>query len=250
MPSGAFEAQLVSARTLAPSVRELTFERTDGAPMAFEPGQWINLVWSGEGSELKRAYSIASAPSGTPRFELAVTRVEGGPGSTRLHAMREGERIRCVGPSGFFARRADDPTPAVFVATGTGLTPLRSMIAAALGVGSKAPMRLVFGVRHEADVLYRDELARWERDHGVRVHVVLSQPNPGWNGLSGWVQHHLVALAPELRGPDAVLWVCGLDRMVSAVRALAKDELGLDRKRIKHERYDAAAATASPAASV
>ncbi len=239
MPSEAFDARLVSARLLSPSVRELVFERVGGSPLAFRPGQWVNVVWPEVGSGLKRAYSIASAPDGGGRFTLAVTRVVGGPGSERLHAMLEGQTARIVGPSGLFTREADDPRPAVFVCTGTGLTPLLSMIRAAFAHGSTAPMRLVFGVRHEDDILYRRELEQLaERHPHFALHVTLSQPGASWTGASGYVQDHLRHVAPELREEQAHLYVCGLERMVSAVRALAKDELGLDRKRIHHEKYD------------
>src|SRR5580704_3417477 len=105
-PAQTFEARLVRARALAPNVRDLAFERVDGRPMTFVPGQWVSaLLGSVDGaSEMKRSYSIASAPDGSPRFEIAVTRVQGGPGSTRLHALEPGAVLRFVGPQGFFTR--------------------------------------------------------------------------------------------------------------------------------------------------
>ena len=39
-----FEARVVGGRALSPGVREIGFERTDGQPMLFEPGQWLNLI--------------------------------------------------------------------------------------------------------------------------------------------------------------------------------------------------------------
>jgi CDP-4-dehydro-6-deoxyglucose reductase len=226
MPSEAFEARLVSGRMLSPSVRELVFERCDDRPLSFRPGQWVNVVWPEVPGGLKRAYSIASAPDDSGRFVLAVTRVANGPGSERLHALREGETVRVVGPSGLFTREAHDPRPAVFVGTGTGVTPLLSMVRAAIGAGSHAPLRMLFGFRHEADVLYRDELeALAARAPNVSLHVTLSSPPPGYEGLRGYVQAHLAQVAPELapelapasgtNGPSpsdpAHLYVCGLE---------------------------------------
>ena len=49
------------------------------------------------GGEIRRAYSIASAPDGTPRFELAVTEVTGGPGSGYLCGLGPGATLRAVG---------------------------------------------------------------------------------------------------------------------------------------------------------
>lgn len=238
-----FDARLIATRHLSPNVRELVFERADGKPMEFLPGQWVNLLLSLPAGEMKRAYSIASHPDGSPRFELAVTRVVGGPGSEHLHAIPEGTIVKAVGPQGFFTRGPNDLAPALFVATGTGITPLRSMIKAALAAASRAPLWLLFGARHEADILYRAELSAFARENpGLRYEITLSQPGPAWQGRRGYVQLHVPELFAELKtkaspeGPH--VFICGLDRMVKVVRDLARGELGVDRKLVHQERYD------------
>ena len=222
-----FQVRLDNARMLSPSVRELVFSRHDGQLVDFIPGQWVNLMLPHEGGELKRAYSIASAPRGSSSFEIAVTRVAGGPGSEILHHLETGAELRAVGPSGLFTRDAADLSPALFVGTGTGVTPLRSMIEAALASGSTAPLWLLFGVRHESEILPT-----------VRVFVTLSRPGEGWAGRTGYVQTHLPAIWAELARPDGHVYVCGLERMVKAVRDIARKELGVDRKHVHQERYD------------
>jgi ferredoxin-NADP reductase len=238
-PSEPFDARVVAARRLAPAVRELVLEREDGRAFVFDPGQWVNLVLPVPGGEIKRAYSIASAPEeGSPRFEIAVTYVVGGPGSHYLHELPPGARLRAIGPQGLFTRAAAEDTPSLFVGTGTGVTPLRSMIRAALAAGGRAPLALLFGARHEDDILYRDELAALAREHPrFRYDVTLSQPGAGWAGRRGYVQVHLAELlAGAGEGPH--VYVCGLDRMVSAVRGILRNELGVDRRRVHTERYD------------
>jgi ferredoxin-NADP reductase len=192
--------------------------------------------------EIRRAYSIASAPSGTPRFELAVTEVTGGPGSGYLCGLGPGARLHAVGPQGFFTRSAHDPNPALFVATGTGVTPIRSMINAALAAGSTAPMWLLLGVRHPEDLLYRAELEALASSHpNVRLFFTLSQGGPEWSRRRGYVQTHIPELWAELtsssRG-EPHLYVCGLERMITAVRQLVRKEMGVPRERVHSERYD------------
>ncbi len=244
IPSEPFESRLVAARRLAPSVRELVFERADGKPFHFSPGQWVNLVFPLPGGEIKRAYSIASPPAeGGRRFEIAVTRVTGGPGSGYLHEIEEGATLRAVGPQGLFTRTPGEGVPSLFVGTGTGVTPLRSMIAAAIAAGAREPLWLLFGARHEEDVLYRDELEALARRHpNVRYEITLSRPAASWTDRRGYVQAHLPEMLGALRdaaGPSPPhVYVCGLDRMVSSVRELLRGDLGLDRKRIHAERYD------------
>src|SRR5580704_13689975 len=157
-PPPTFDARLVSARTLSPSVRELAFERADGQPFAFEPGQWVSFVLPVGQDELRRSYSIASAPDGSARFEVTVTHVVGGPGSSILHAMQPGAKVTVIGPQGFFTRPLASASPSLFVATGTGITPFRSMLRAAIAAGDRAPIWLLLGVRREADRLYADEM--------------------------------------------------------------------------------------------
>jgi ferredoxin-NADP reductase len=242
VPAERFEARVVAARRLSPAVRELVFERADNKPFAFDPGQWVNLVLPLPAGEIKRAYSIASPPAPDDRrFEIAVTRVAGGAGSEYLHDLSEGATVRAIGPHGLFTRRPDDGAPSIFVGTGTGVTPLRSMLLAALARGAHEPLWLLFGARHEEDMIYRRELLDLVAKHpNARYEVTLSRPGVAWEGRSGYVQAHLAELCAALRGaaPGAHAYVCGLDRMVSAVRELLRTELGFDRKHVHTERYD------------
>ena len=234
-----FEARLISTRALSPGVKELVFERTDGRPLDFLPGQWVNVLIPHEGEELKRAYSIASAPNGTNRFELAITRVEGGRASRALHHVEVGDSLRAIGPSGLFTRAASDPGSGLFVGTGTGITPFRSMIRAAIDSGSRAKLWLLLGVRREEDILYRDELEELAaRSPSFQLFVTLSRPGPTWTGRRGYVQEHVPELWQGLGDPTGQVFIYGLDRMVKSVRDLARGDLAIGRKQVQQERYD------------
>jgi CDP-4-dehydro-6-deoxyglucose reductase, E3 len=243
----AFEARLVDGRALAPGVRALTFERTDGRPMAFDPGQWVNVLLpapvSAEGTNgTKRSYSIASAPDGSPHFEIAVTRVEGGPCSTWLHGVEPGIVLAFSGPQGFFTRPPSGGAPSLMVATGTGLTPMRSMLRAAVAAGARAPIHVLLGVRREKDVIYGDELEALAREHSfIRFEATLSQPGDAWPGRRGYVQTHVRELWSALvAASDATphVYVCGLQRMVGSVRDMLRKDMGLAREQVHTERYD------------
>jgi len=245
-PPPTFDVRLARARMLSPNVRELGFERVGSTdPFAFQAGQWVSLVLPLAEGEARRAYSIASPPDDTPGFEVAVTRVEGGPGSMFLHDLPVGATVRAIGPQGFFTRPRGAGHPSLFVGTGTGVTPLRSMIRDALSSGDQSPLRLLFGVRHEVDRLYHDELEALVAQHpNFRVFYSLSQPAADWTGLRGYVQTHAESLWRELAATGARMnraphvYVCGLERMVGAVRDLLRKQLGVDRKQVHSERYD------------
>ncbi len=233
-----FDARVTASRALSPSVREIRFARADGASFDFEPGQWVSLLLQGPEGELRRAYSIASPPRGDSSFDIAVTRVENGTGSNLLHALSVGDVVRVIGPQGFFTR-PKPPPPALLIGTGTGLAPLRSMLHAD---ESGVPLWLLFGARTEADLLYRDELAGVAAARpNVQVHETLSRASDAWTGRRGYVQAHArelyEALARESASPPHV-YICGLERMVGAVRALFRTEMGLARQLVHSERYD------------
>ena len=252
----AFEVRVVGGRALSPGVREIAFERADGLPMAFEPGQWVNLILpapppspQGDGLAqplaLKRSYSIASAPGPSPRFDIAVTRVQGGPGSTYLHEVPAGTALQCIGPQGFFTRPASFALPSLFIATGTGVTPMRSMLQAAVAAAQTAlevPIWLLFGVRREVDVLYAAEMQAIAREHpAVRFLPTLSQAGSDWTGRRGYVQAHVKELWVQLAALGAGLphaYICGLERMVGSVREILRTDLGLPRQQVHSERYD------------
>jgi ferredoxin-NADP reductase len=237
-----FEIEVVTSEMLAPSVRRLVFARTDGRPLAFQAGQWLNLVLPLPSGDIRRAYSIASAPNETPRFELAVTEVTGGPGSTYLASLAPGAKLRAIGPQGFFTREPLDPAPALLVATGTGVTPIYSMMQNATAAGSKTPLWLLLGVRRTADLLYRPELEALAAENpAISLHFTLSQGEPAWTGRRGYVQTHIPELWEKLGAlghGEPHLYVCGLERMVSAVRDLVRKQMGVPRQRVHSERYD------------
>lgn len=227
------------AEMLSTNVRGLTLACRDGAPLEYVPGQWVNLEVGVGGQRDKRAYSIASAPNPQEpaSFEIAVTRVDEGLVSRALHEVPEGTVLSMDGPHGFFTREGQQHAPAWFVGTGTGVCPLRAMIQAELAAGDGPPLGLLFGVRNEAEILYREEFEALAAKHPrFQFEVTLSRPSESWSGARGYVQSQLARLL-DLRAKPHV-YICGLSEMVGAVRKVLKEELGYDRRSIHSERYD------------
>lgn len=228
--------ELERARMLSPTVRELILVTADRAPFDYLAGQWLKLYLPGG---IDRDYSIASAPDPAAPFRVAltVTLVDGGPGSAYLHRIDEGTRLEVLGPSGLFIREARHlDVPAVYIGTGTGLAPLKAMLEEELRSNAGHAQLLLFGCRTESDIPYREELESLVRAHErFRFEVTLSRCDASWQGRRGWVQHHLRELAPMV---PAHFYVCGLSKMVAAVRTTLKEELRIDRRFVHSERYD------------
>jgi ferredoxin-NADP reductase len=209
------------------------------ARFGFVPGQWLSVkATTPDGEEIMRAYSIASPPSENGRFAFCLNRVQDGFMSNYLCSLDEGAKIEFRGPFGDFILRPP-LRDTVFVATGTGIAPFRSMLHWLLADGERPKGRqlwLLFGARHERDIYYREEFEDLAARH-ANFHFLptLSRPAAEWKGLRGYVQEHL----PEAAGTrtDMHAYICGLDKMVKANRELLKS-LGWDRTAIRYEKYD------------
>lgn len=226
---------------LSPSVRSLVFHTADGSPVGHAAGQYLDLIVpTARGLPFKRSYSIASAPDPArpERFEVAVTRVEGGPTSEALHALEPGGAVEIEGPFGAFVRRsAERAHAALYVATGTGLAPLRAMLAEDVGAPEGPPLVLLFGCRRPHDLLWADELHEWRRTCPRFVlHVTLSRAPAEWTGLVGYVQRHARGIASAIPGAHA--YVCGLSAMVDDVVRLLERDADFSRERLHYEVYD------------
>ncbi len=200
----------------------------------FVPGQFVSLTDEVGGIKVTRAYSLASAPNRN-RFELCLNRVNLGRFSPHLFALRPGRCVPMTGPFGSFRLR-DPVSDSVFVATGTGIAPFRSMLSDAAAWRAGKQFTLILGVRYEDGILYEEEFRAMERAHsGFRFWPVVSRPGPAWKGRTGHVQAHV----PEAVGSrrDLDVYICGLRRMVDEVRALLK-QIGFDPKRLIYEKYD------------
>lgn len=238
-----FQATLVSTRDVTPRVKELLFERADGKPFSFRSGQWVSLVLpvlDAKGRPVRRSYSIASVPGPGARFELVVTKVDGGVGSTWLHDAPVGTTLEVKGPQGLFTRELE-AGPSLFVATGTGVAPFRGMIHDALAAGRKDPLWVLFGVRSLQDALYREEFEALAKDHPhLRFMLSMSRPDEAWQGKRGYVQTHVLPLWQELCASGATphAYVCGVRKMLLEVRDVLKTQGGAERQRLHLESYD------------
>lgn len=228
------KARLLEFTDIADEVRHFVFEVYEKDALDFVPGQFISFSAAIDEKKITRAYSIASPPQGN-LFELCLNRVEDGKLSPVLFDLQVGGEIDFQGPLGYFVLRhpAND---SIMIATGTGIAPFRSMIKAHLGAHPQQQFTLIFGIRYERNIMYRDEFEMLAADHpNFHFWPTLSRPESHWTGRTGHVQPHMLEAIGERRDVD--VYICGMKLMVDDVRARLK-ELGFDRKRIIFEKYD------------
>jgi ferredoxin-NADP reductase len=184
--------------------------------------------------KITRAYSIASPPGGN-RFELCLNRVKEGVFSPRLFEIAPGDAIPIKGPTGYFVIRRPQ-NDMIMMASGTGIAPFRSMISHWLATSGSTRCTLIFGVRYEETILYKEEWERLAAAHSnFHFWPTLSRPHDLWKGRFGHVQAHLEAALEQHLAPD--IYICGLRAMVDDVRTGLKMR-GIPRERIIYEKYD------------
>jgi len=228
------QARLIESVEIAHDVRHFLFEVPGTERLDFIPGQFVSLMGEVNGKKITRAYSIASAPNGTSRFELCLNRLQEGIFSPYLFALKPGDAVDMRLPLGMFVLRKP-PRESVLIATGTGIAPFRSILHAHVNE-TWPPFTLLFGVRYESHLMYRAEFEEMARKFPLfRFMPVLSRPDANWSGRTGHVQAHLAEAIGDRRDLDVFL--CGMKAMVDDVRNILK-ETGFDRKQILFEKYD------------
>lgn len=245
-----FPLKLVSRRMLAPSIAHLGFVRSDGQPLDFVPGQFIQVHFHyGDGTATRRSYSLATihdhALGPGEAVEIAVSYVPGGAATALFEGLDEGETVDASGPYGrFVLMPADTNRRYLLIGTGTGVTPYRAMLPL---IGQLIAERgievvLLFGARSPQELLYGEEFRAFADAHpGFRFVPCFSRELPAADSphahadvRHGYVQNFLAEFAPD--PATDIAYLCGNPDMVDACFESLK-EAGLEVKQIRREKY-------------
>ena len=217
-----YTAIIDQIRDLTPQVRELTLRLVDPLELVFAPGQSICLEMSSARTPqpVQRYYSLASPPSQPSRLVLLLSVADQGPGSSYMFKRKEGEEIQFLGPKGSFCLREDVNRDILFVATGTGIAPFRSMLHDLFERHLTNTVTLFWGLRSEDDVYYQDELEALAQQHpNFSFVMTLSRSERNWNEAKGRVTQ-LVEKIQTVN--NLAVYICGNKRMVTEVTKIVR----------------------------
>ncbi len=221
------------------SERVKVFELLLPETVRFSAGQFIIIRAQIHGEVIERSYSIANAREGdTQVIELCIALNASGKMSPHLFALNAGAALEVSLPQGgFVLRDASREVATVFVCTGTGVAPFRSMIAARLACDDNALVCLVMGNRKPSDMLYHEEWQQLQKNQArFRYVPTLSREDlQAVDMRSGYVHEHYLEVLKEC--PDAHVYVCGWEAMCKEARQRLKD-IGLTRRQYFFEQYD------------
>jgi len=236
-----FALQVIRNEEIAPRVNHISLTCPEG--FSFIPGQFITIHFEHAGRSIKRSYSIASRPSIDQTIDFAASYVEGGLASEYLFGLKPGAVLQASGPFGRLILRSEPLNRLFLIATGTGITPYRSMLPELAEKIRAEPHLKVFimqGVQYRKDVLYAEDFHVWAQQFPEQAsyRTYLSRENlsaaRAAYEYSGYVQSSFseLAVVPE----QEVVYLCGNPNMIDEAFALLQ-AIGLSTSQIRREKY-------------
>jgi len=230
-----FKSKILETINLTSDVKSIKIKRPKD--FEFKAGQYISISFSTENSKLRKPYSIASSPSEKEFLEICIKRISKGPASNFLCDLSKGDKIEFLGPIGnFMVKRDFKQKDLIFISTGTGIGPFKSMIPYLLENNFKNKIILIKGFRYEKGILYDKKFQELKENHqNFEFHNILSKPKDKNFENIGHVQDFLDKFIPkEFQGH---VYLCGLSKMIDQTgEALMKK--GLKTEQIFFEKYD------------
>lgn len=208
----------------------------------YEPGQYLTLSKPGS-SDVRRCYSICSLP-GAEGLQIGVKKVNNGVMSTYLvEEAKVGDQIEVKVPEGNF-RLTTNPLQSgqyVFVAGGSGITPIRAMISHVMVQEPLSKVALIYGNRDEGNIIFDEYFKDLATDSRFSLINCLQHPSEAWLGERGLLTHEKIyALIQGLgiRYNSTDYFICGPKPMMDNAKK-AFTSLGVPDNRVHAEYFQA-----------
>lgn len=213
------------------------------ADYAYKAGQYLTLRSVINGEDLRRSYSICSAPH-EGEWRVAIKQVENGQFSswanTQLHI---GDELQVMTPAGHFAFAPDSSRKGnyVFFAAGSGITPVLSMLKTVLEKEPSSSVTLIYGNRGFYNIIFRETLEALKNRYMERfrmVHILSRESlgNPLQKGRIDEDKVHSICKAFFREGTVDGVFICGPEEMIHAVKNGMMAN-GVDEKNIHFELF-------------
>lgn len=234
-----FQTRVTSVTDLTHDIKGVCFELPAGETVSFKAGQFMNFVAPPYGDITQptaRAYSIASAPSAKTALELIIRYVPEGMCTTYVFKhLKAGETIQLIGPFGEFFLR-DTDREIIFIAGGSGLAPIRSLVLDMIDRGiTHRPATFFFGAVRLKDLYYVEEFQAIAAQHPwFRFVPALSGPETEHSFERGIITDVVARHYPALDHHEAYL--CGSPGMINACIKVLTDK-GLPEHLVYYDKF-------------
>lgn len=212
-----FTARFEECKELNDKFHQFSFELVKPARMEFLSGQYVSIKVDEVG--IRRSYSICSRPDIDHGFELLLDITPMGKGTQFLKSLKFGDTMEILAPMGRLVLPDELTNDLLFVATGSGIAPFRSMIMDLLQVRNyQGNVTLFWGLREVQDMFWQEEFQELSQNFpNFKFHPVISRPVSEWTLCRGRVTDCLdVHLLPS----QAQVFLCGNKVMIEDVKKL------------------------------
>jgi len=197
-------AEIKEVKRLSAMETYYRIELPGGEDLGHVPGQFVELSIFGVG---EAPFSVSSSPTLKGSFELGVRRA--GMLTDVLLRQQPGTKVGIRGP---FGNGIDiekfKGKDVLIVAGGIGLVPMRSMINYVIDNRDQfGKLIICYGSKSDQDLLFTDELARWEKDPSIDYQVTVDQGSDSWQGNTGVITTLIPGLDLDLS--NTVCCICG-----------------------------------------
>ncbi len=216
-------ARVVDVKRVSGDVAIVRMQVPPGTGFSFEPGQYVDVVLR-DGT--RRSYSMANAPDAEGIIEWHVRALPQGRFSNHVYQkLKPRDMLRIEGPFGSFMLQPTE-APIILVGSGTGFAPICAMLKAHGARISQRRAVLYWGGYRLTDLYALEEVDALQRRHpGLRFVPVLSEPDAGWEGRTGFVHEAVAWDYPDMTGYE--VYACGNPLMVDAARKVFTHNNGL-----------------------
>lgn len=215
--------KLIHIETETHDTKTFRFELPADGTLDMLPGDFLYVHATLNGKQVKRAYTPSSLPGITGSFDVTVKRYETGTISKYLHDQKIGDTVMMSGPN-TGGHWVDGMAKRVgFVAGGTGITPMVSIIRWILTKKLDVELCLIFANKTEQDIIFRQEWDHYVRDYpNFHCHYVLEQPQIGWTGSIGRITPDILQRHLPPPATDTCVFLCGTPPMVDSLETTLK----------------------------
>ncbi len=222
----------------------------------YKPGQFVTLELNIDGKRILRSYTISSSPSRPHLIEISVKRVKGGLVSNWLHDhLSLGDTVVMKPPGGKFHCFDTAADKFLFLAAGSGVTPMLSMARWWHDTGIYPDVIFYHGIREPEDAVFTEDMMTFTSANR-KFKYVASFTSPhlpeAWPGMKGRLsEDHLRQIVPDLH--ERMVFTCGPDSFMKHVKILLEKQGFPTKERFRQESFGvspaAKAAAAAPAAA-
>jgi len=227
-------------RDLTHDIKEITLRLKEPDQISPKAGQYVQFMvpeYELTDESVYRAYSIASPPGDSSRVELEIRLVPNGICTTYVHKhLKEGDEVTINGPYGDFYLR-DTERNIIFIAGGSGMAPIKSMLLDMEKKGITRKASYFFGARSKRDLFLLDEMRELEKKMPNFTFIpALSEPQPedNWEGEVGLITDVVRRMTTE--GNNSEAYLCGSPGMINACINVL-NELGVLPENIFYDKF-------------